>query len=461
MRNIISLLLFVHFCTTTSYAQKYKDPSAFDLKGPIRSCITTHQAGNKDTIYFTKDGALIDKNVKVQRDRNGRPLLIIKETDYSGLINFFGILSGNYTAEPVIQKDTTRYVYNINGSLSAVDRSLSNTRYARNKNDDIIAETTHASLLGFDHYDYEIINKDVYGNWTKRKTINSDKSDGIEIREITYWTGSNSLMENSYNKSKVYQLDYKYEYALSCNIQKYKNGKELIHDHKETFFLSFFTTVLGGGLRLQNEEGSVKIKDFSTTFSGNLTYTVDDEPTYYNAYFEFDDSNFIDFSSLYNRNDHISPDNLLKTKDPKDFDAKMTIHYSDDIRIVCKIESLARWENKTNGYTSIVPWKDFEDEIYRIGNNMNIAYKNREYRSSKERLKTGTIANAIDLGLSVKWASHNIGAKKAENIGGKYGWGDPNGDKNSENNNDYPSANPPTNISGTEYDIAKKTWGGQ
>jgi hypothetical protein len=68
---------------------------------------------------------------------------------------------------------------------------------------------------------------------------------------------------------------------------------------------------------------------------------------------------------------------------------------------------------------------------------------------------------AVDLGLSVKWASCNVGATTPEGYGGLYGWADPSGTKISTNSDDYPSANPPSEISGTEYDIARAKWGGK
>ena len=36
---------------------------------------------------------------------------------------------------------------------------------------------------------------------------------------------------------------------------------------------------------------------------------------------------------------------------------------------------------------------------------------------------------AVDLGLSVKWATCNIGTTKSEYYGNYYGWGDPTGKK--------------------------------
>lgn len=73
----------------------------------------------------------------------------------------------------------------------------------------------------------------------------------------------------------------------------------------------------------------------------------------------------------------------------------------------------------------------------------------------------GAKAEAVDLGLpsGVKWASWNLGASSPDEFGGYYGWADPTGLLTSTNNTDYPSANPPANISGTQYDIAKAMWG--
>jgi hypothetical protein len=68
---------------------------------------------------------------------------------------------------------------------------------------------------------------------------------------------------------------------------------------------------------------------------------------------------------------------------------------------------------------------------------------------------------AIDLGLSVKWASCNVGATMPKAYGCYYGWADPTGKKRSTDNDDYPSATPPSNISGTEYDLARAKWGGR
>jgi hypothetical protein len=60
----------------------------------------------------------------------------------------------------------------------------------------------------------------------------------------------------------------------------------------------------------------------------------------------------------------------------------------------------------------------------------------------------GKAATAVDLGLSVKWASYNVGAVTPEGYGEEYSWGE---GLQSDNI---------TNICGTKYDVARNKWGG-
>lgn len=77
------------------------------------------------------------------------------------------------------------------------------------------------------------------------------------------------------------------------------------------------------------------------------------------------------------------------------------------------------------------------------------------------KYKTPKDAEAIDLGLSVKWAPYNMGADKIEDYGGLYGWGDPTGELKFSGQSGYgPQVlEPSTNIANTEYDIAHVQWG--
>ena len=75
---------------------------------------------------------------------------------------------------------------------------------------------------------------------------------------------------------------------------------------------------------------------------------------------------------------------------------------------------------------------------------------------------------AVDLGLSVLWASGNMdtadngfGQVEAEEMcGGYYGWDDPTGLLTAADDSLYPSGSLPTEISGSDFDIAKAKWGG-
>lgn len=83
---------------------------------------------------------------------------------------------------------------------------------------------------------------------------------------------------------------------------------------------------------------------------------------------------------------------------------------------------------------------------------------------------------AVDLGLSVKWANCNIGADSPENHGGYYAWGETTekeeytsqtykhylGDLNENGiyNESEEYKNIGDNISGTIYDAARTKWGG-
>lgn len=71
----------------------------------------------------------------------------------------------------------------------------------------------------------------------------------------------------------------------------------------------------------------------------------------------------------------------------------------------------------------------------------------------------GRVADAIDLGLSVKWASWNVGASQIADYGGLYGAGDPTGLLTSMSYDDY-YYEYGRSICGTEYDLAAVKWQG-
>lgn len=109
--------------------------------------------------------------------------------------------------------------------------------------------------------------------------------------------------------------------------------------------------------------------------------------------------------------------------------------------------------------------------VFFIGNKI---YNYIEYRKKNPTLYITEIQNrkAVDLGLSVKWASCNVGANNPEESGNYYGWGEPTGQDVFDGkeivgdlNSRFPVRDagicPPLYITGSKYDIAKTNWGGK
>ena len=69
-----------------------------------------------------------------------------------------------------------------------------------------------------------------------------------------------------------------------------------------------------------------------------------------------------------------------------------------------------------------------------------------------------TALEAVDLGLSVKWANMNVGAKSPESTGGRYAWGEVS-EKETYTMNNYQSPGI-SSIGGSQYDVATKVMGG-
>lgn len=70
-------------------------------------------------------------------------------------------------------------------------------------------------------------------------------------------------------------------------------------------------------------------------------------------------------------------------------------------------------------------------------------------------------AKVVDLGLSVKWASWNVGAFDVSDYGSYIGWGDSTAVLRSTAASDYANDNTATNIAGTKFDVATHKWGGK
>ena len=116
---------------------------------------------------------------------------------------------------------------------------------------------------------------------------------------------------------------------------------------------------------------------------------------------------------------------------------------------------------------------DVDENLSRNSREAHILFYNSEYAVAdtltlvQEGNPEASFVDAVDLGLSVKWASCNVGAESPEGYGGYYAWGETE-EKSSYYWEDYKYYNSSTdgldnigsNISGTSYDVAHVRWGG-
>ena len=71
-------------------------------------------------------------------------------------------------------------------------------------------------------------------------------------------------------------------------------------------------------------------------------------------------------------------------------------------------------------------------------------------------------ADAVDLGLSVKWTSCNVGATKDSEVGNFYLWGETETkDYYYDDSYTLDETSLPRNIANTQYDVAHVKWGGK
>lgn len=115
--------------------------------------------------------------------------------------------------------------------------------------------------------------------------------------------------------------------------------------------------------------------------------------------------------------------------------------------------------------------KTYSDYVTQVISASGDSYRNAlsaiDSVSFKVYKKNVTPGDAIDLGLSVKWASHNVGASMPEDFGAYYAWGETD-EKDNYTFRTYKYYNPDTkecanigdNICGTAYDVATAKWGG-
>ena len=120
---------------------------------------------------------------------------------------------------------------------------------------------------------------------------------------------------------------------------------------------------------------------------------------------------------------------------------------------------------------SFTSWSQTMNIHYKNGQKVEFNMDNIELIEFTETQQNNTQVSsekAVDLGLSVKWASCNVGATSPEQYGDLYAWGETETkDKFTRDNYIYYNAETMVytflgkDIGGTEFDAARKAWGGK
>lgn len=80
---------------------------------------------------------------------------------------------------------------------------------------------------------------------------------------------------------------------------------------------------------------------------------------------------------------------------------------------------------------------------------------------SNKKSKKITEHEAVDLGLSVKWATCNVGASSPGQYGNYYAWGEIKTKYTYKESNSTTLGKKMNDIGGTQYDVAHMKWGGR
>lgn len=106
-----------------------------------------------------------------------------------------------------------------------------------------------------------------------------------------------------------------------------------------------------------------------------------------------------------------------------------------------------------------------QQRVYIIVGNDTLKYNTWDVKEIRfapvEPLTPPSAAEPVDLGLSVKWSSFNLGASSSNDAGYLVGWGDPTGQVHTTDLSYFPTRIVTSDILSGSNDIAAKMWGDQ
>ncbi len=208
MKNLTYFLLVLFLGVATIVKAQYRDAEAFEAKGNVKMIIKEVQMPTKTvrfTYSFSPDGALTTTDqgdiVSLERDHQGR------------LSKYVYNQYGSYN----------QYEYDAQGRVSRKNTDDGYSAYEYDSNG-LIIKNTEKYLYSLSWIDYQYLDFDDHGNWTKR-IVNNQGSKKVETREIYYWpdTATQSTGEGSASRPrKMIVLD---DVVVSGNTTRYIDEK--------------------------------------------------------------------------------------------------------------------------------------------------------------------------------------------------------------------------------------------
>lgn len=208
MKNLTYFLLVLFLGVATIVKAQYRDAEAFEAKGNVRMIIKDVQMPTKTvrfTYSFSPDGALTSTDqgdiVSLERDNQGCLSKYVYNQD------------GSYN----------QYEYDAQGRVSRKNTDNGYSAYEYDSNG-LIIKNTEKYLYSLSWIDYQYLDFDDHGNWTKR-IVNNQGSKKVETREIYYWpdTATQSTGEGSASHPrKMIVLD---DVVVSGNTTRYIDEK--------------------------------------------------------------------------------------------------------------------------------------------------------------------------------------------------------------------------------------------
>ena len=118
---------------------------------------------------------------------------------------------------------------------------------------------------------------------------------------------------------------------------------------------------------------------------------------------------------------------------------------------------------QSDSYSMYVHLSDGDVESFSVSEVDSVVFVETDVDSDDTTSSDTTYINgyaAVDLGLSVRWATCNIGAESPEDYGNYYAWGETETKEEYTESNCVTSGVEMDDISGnTEYDVATANWG--